>query len=190
MRELLLATLTLQVALALSLVATLVRPTVRFWPPPGPRSWQFYFTWVGKGLHLSGTLLLGLLGWGSLGLSSWVRLGIGAPLLVLGLASLLWSVRVLTVHASLGLSGQLVRSGPYRYSRNPQYVSLFAVLAGWGLVSASGSGVWACLGAGAWYLLAPFVEEPWLRAQFGPTYETYARTVPRFLAVGRPRAAA
>jgi protein-S-isoprenylcysteine O-methyltransferase Ste14 len=190
MRELLLVTLALQFALALSLVVTLVWPTVRFWPLPEAHSWRFYFTWVGKWLHLSGTFLLGVLGWGSHGFPGWVRFGVGTLLLVLGLGSLLWSVRVLSVHASLGLSGHLVRSGPYRYSRNPQYVSLLAVLAGWWLLSASSLALWACLGAGAWYFLAPFVEEPWLRVQFGAEYEAYAKTAPRFIPVRRRHAAA
>jgi protein-S-isoprenylcysteine O-methyltransferase Ste14 len=160
------------------------------WPPPAARSWQFYFTWVGKWLHLSGTVVLGFLGWGSLRLPAWVRFGVGAPLLLLGVGSLFWALRVLSVHASLGLGGHLVRGGPYRYSRNPQYVSLLAILAGWGFLSASGYSVWACVGASAWYLLAPFVEEPWLRANFGAEYEVYAKAVPRFLAVRRRRAAA
>ena len=129
------------------------------------------------------------IGWASNAFPGWLRLGVGAPLLVSGVGSLLWSVRVLSVHASLGLRGQLVRVGPYRHSRNPQYVSLLAILAGWALLSASSPALWACFGAGAWYFLAAFVEEPWLRAQFGAEYDAYARTTPRFIAVGRRQAA-
>ena len=190
MRELLLTTLALQAALTLSLAVTLVWPSVRVWPPPSVRSWQFYFTWVGTWLHGSGAFLLGVLGWGSLGLPSWARVGVGAPLLAIGMLSGLWGFHTLSAHASLGLGGHLVRGGPYRYSRNPQYVSSFAILAGWALVSASGLTFWACLGASTWYFLAPFVEEPWLRARFGAEYEAYARAVPRFIGLGRSNAAA
>jgi protein-S-isoprenylcysteine O-methyltransferase Ste14 len=190
MRELLLATLALQAALALSLAVTLVWPAVRVWPPPSARSWQFYFTWVGTWLHLSGAFLLGVLGWGSLGLPSSARFDVGAPLLAAGMGSVFWGVHTLSTHASLGLGGRLVRAGPYRYSRNPQCVSSFAILAGWALASASGLALWACLGASAWYFLAPFVEEPWLRARFGAEYEAYAREVPRFIGLGRSDAAA
>jgi protein-S-isoprenylcysteine O-methyltransferase Ste14 len=190
MRELLLATLALQAALALSLAVTLVRPTVRVWPPPSPLSWQFYFTWVGTWLHLSGTFLLGVLAWGSVGFPGWVRFGVGAPVLAVGMGSAFWGFHALSTRASLGLGGRLVRGGPYRYSRNPQYVSSFAILAGWGLVSASSPALWACLGATVWYFLAPFVEEPWLRAQFGAEYEAYEREVPRFIGLRRRNAAA
>jgi protein-S-isoprenylcysteine O-methyltransferase Ste14 len=34
----------------------------------------------------------------------------------------------------------------------------------------------------AWFIMAPFAEEPWLRGHLGPTYDEYARQVPRFLA--------
>jgi protein-S-isoprenylcysteine O-methyltransferase Ste14 len=188
--ELLLATLAIQAALALSLVVTLVWPTARVWLPPSAHSWQLYFTWVAKGLHLSGVLFLGIFGWGSLGLPGSLRFGLGAPLALLGVGMLLWGVRALSTQGSLGLGSRLVRSGPYRYSRNPQYVSIFLLLGGWALLSASRPALWACLGASAWYFLAPFVEEPWLRAQFGGEYETYTRAVPRFLGLPRRTAAA
>jgi hypothetical protein len=73
--ELLFATLVIQAALAPSLVVTLVWPSARVWPPPSAHSWQLYFTWVGKGLHLSGVFFLGIFAWGSLGLSASLRLG-------------------------------------------------------------------------------------------------------------------
>jgi protein-S-isoprenylcysteine O-methyltransferase Ste14 len=187
--ELLLATLAIQAALALSLVVTLVWPTARVWLPPSAHSWQLYFTWVAKGLHLSGVLFLGIFGWGSLGLPGSLRFGLGAPLALLGVGMLLWGVRALSTQGSLGLGSRLVRSGPYRYSRNPQYVSIFLLLGGWALLSASRPALWACLGASAWYFLAPFVEEPWLRAQFGGEYETYTRAIPRFLGLPRRTAA-
>jgi protein-S-isoprenylcysteine O-methyltransferase Ste14 len=188
--ELLFVTVAIQVVLALSLVATLLRPSSQIWPPPSAHSWQFHFTWLGKLLHLSGVLLLGVLAWGSLGFPGWLRFALGAPLIVLGLGFMIWGVHVLSTQASLGLGGRLVRAGPYRCSRNPQCVGVLLLLAGWALLSSSGPAVWACLGASVWYILAPFVEEPWLRAQFGVEYDAYARAVPRFLGVRRRTAAA
>ena len=190
MGALLFATLAIQGVLALSLVVTLLWPSVRVWPPPSAHSSQLYFTWVAKGLHLSGVVFLGIFAWGSFGFPGWLRFGFGAPLVLFGVGSLLWSVRTLTTQASLGLGGRLVRSGPYRYSRNPQYVSVFLLLGGWALLSASRPVVWACLGASAWYFLAPFAEEPWLSRRFGAEYEAYTRAVPRFLGRHRRTAAA
>jgi protein-S-isoprenylcysteine O-methyltransferase Ste14 len=190
MRVLLLATLALQAVLAASLVLTLVRPHTRVWPPPSAHSWQFYFTWVGTWLHLSGTFFLGVFAWGSLEIPDWLRFGIGGPLLAIGMGSVFWGFHALSAHASLGLGGRLIREGPYRYSRNPQYASSFCILAGWALLSASGPAFLACLGGSIWYFLAPFVEEPWLRAQFGTEYDAYTSAVPRFIGTCRKRSAA
>lgn len=184
MRGLLLATLAVQLALAASLVVTLVDPTRRVWPPPVRASWQFYFTWVGTSLHLGGTFLLGVLGWGSLELPVWLRL-VGGALLAVGLPAALLGSRALSGGATLGLGGDLVRGGLYRFSRNPQYVGSLAVLAGWALLAASSWALAPCIGAAAWYALAPFAEEPWLHARYGAEYEAYTREVPRFLGFRR-----
>src|SRR6516165_10810212 len=101
----------------------------RIWPPPSRHSWQFYFTWVGSWITLSGAFLLAVLDKNTLGLSATLRLGVGVPLLLVGAALIAWGSRTLSLHTSLGLGGQLIRSGPYRWSRNPQYVGLCAYLA-------------------------------------------------------------
>jgi len=41
------------------------------------------------------------------------------------------------------------------------------------------------LAVGLWFLATPFVEEPWLLAQYGAEYAAYCREVPRFLGVRR-----
>ena len=183
MRALFVATLAIQVLLAVSLVASRYWPDHRIWPPPSARSWQFWFTWVGFGLSVAGTFAIGLLGWGSLPLPEPVRFGAGPVLLLGGAALGVSAVRALSTHASLGLGDCLVRGGPYHYSRNPQYVADVAVFAGWALLSSSPAGVCTSVGACLWFLLAPAAEEPWLRDRFGPAYESYCREVPRFLGV-------
>ena len=56
-----------------------------------------------------------------------------------------------------------------------------ALLVGWALVCGSPrTWVVSLLGA-AWFALAPFTEEPWLREQYGPAYDAYRQRVPRFL---------
>jgi protein-S-isoprenylcysteine O-methyltransferase Ste14 len=156
-------------------------PAHRVWPPPSRDSWQFYATWFLSWVALSGVFLLALLGGNSLGLPAWLRAGLGIPLLVLGVRLIAWGFRELTVPTSLGLAGALVRSGPYRFSRNPQYLGTCIYLVG--LVVASGSHYAAigCLKVGLWFAATPFVEEPWLAERFGAEYESYRRAVPRFL---------
>ena len=80
--------------------------------------------------------------------------------------------------ASLGLGGDFIRRGPYRFTRNPQYVGNVAWFAGYALLSSSEVTAWACAAGSLWFVLAPFAEEPWLRAE---AYEEYRRQVPRFL---------
>ncbi len=33
----------------------------------------------------------------------------------------------------------------------------------------------------AWFVMAPFAEEPWLRERIGTSYDEYASEVPRFV---------
>ena len=79
-------------------------------------------------------------------------------------------------------SSSLVRSGPFRFTRNPMYLGLLAALLGWA--------VW--LGA-PWSLLGPVAfffyiqrfqivpEERVLVGKFGAEYEQYRRAVRRWL---------
>lgn len=77
---------------------------------------------------------------------------------------------------------QLVVHGPYRYVRNPMYVSVTLIVQGEVLLTGSRPLLvyWA-----AWFLAANvFVlgyEEPALRRQFGSSYEAYATSVGRWL---------
>ena len=77
---------------------------------------------------------------------------------------------------------QVVAVGPYKYVRNPMYIGGLSLLAAFGLYLRSGAALAFCL---PWLLLAHiFVlayEEPALREKFGAPYETYCRTVPRWI---------
>jgi len=181
MRGLLLVTLTTQLLLLVSLGVSIAAPRRRIWPPLSRHSWQFYLTWVGFWIALSGAFLLAVLDGNTLGLSPTLRLGAGVPLFLVGAALIGWGSWTLRLHASLGLGGRLVRSGPYRWSRNPQYVGACAYLAALTLLSGSLFTGIACLSIALWHLMLPFAEEPWLAQQFGAEYEEYRRTVPRFL---------
>ncbi|MEX0800831.1 MAG: isoprenylcysteine carboxylmethyltransferase family protein [Dehalococcoidia bacterium] len=79
----------------------------------------------------------------------------------------------------------LVTSGPYRYTRNPQYVGNLGVMLGQALTFNSlGILLYAFV---TWFLAELFLvkwEEPHLTRQFGEAYVDYKRTVPRW--VGRP----
>ena len=164
-----------------SLAVTLLHSDLELWPPPGRNSWQYWLTWISTQLFAIGTVALGALDRGSIPLPTAIRLGLGLPLLIAGLSLALWAVRSLGVESSLGLGGPIERSGPYRFSRNPQYVGDIAVIAGFVLLSSSWLALISGLIGGLWFVLAPLAEEPWLRARYGGDYEEYFENTPRFL---------
>jgi protein-S-isoprenylcysteine O-methyltransferase Ste14 len=77
---------------------------------------------------------------------------------------------------------KFVAVGPYQFVRNPMYIGAFLVLGGFGLYEQSPA---ILLFALPWLVLAHlFVilyEEPHLRATFGTPYDTYCRSVRRWL---------
>jgi len=174
------ATVLSLVLLTGSMVVTLVWPRWRVWPPPSRSSWQYWYTWALATLALLGTTLLGIVDWNTFGLPLWLR-GAGGLLAVAGSGFALWGVRELGVRATQGLGGDLVATGPYPYSRNPQYVGDIALLLGFGIFCNSALTLAAGALGAVWYALAPFAEEPWLRERLGSPYEEYCRRAPRFL---------
>ena len=86
---------------------------------------------------------------------------------------------------------RLVVRGLYQYVRNPMYVGVLMVIAGWALFFRSarilGYGVVVAL---FFHLFVVAVEEPSLRGKFGRSYERYCREVGRWVPkVGQRRAA-
>lgn len=75
----------------------------------------------------------------------------------------------------------LVRAGPYRWVRNPMYVAVLAMILGQAILFRSFLLVgYALLVWVVVHLFVVLVEEPSLRQQFGESYDTYQRTVPRW----------
>ena len=175
------ATLLAQLLLGGSLVLTLVVPRIRIWPPPRRRSWQYVYTWGLTLISFAGILALGFLDWNSFVLEHCLRVPIGLGLIVSSIVLVVWAVRTLGLHTSQGLGGTLVEDGPYRLTRNPQYVADIGMLAGFAILANSTYAWMTCLLGMVWFVLAPFSEEPWLRNQFGIEYDLYMKRVPRFL---------
>jgi protein-S-isoprenylcysteine O-methyltransferase Ste14 len=109
----------------------------------------------------------------------------GIILLAFGGAIFVWGMRTFFGRTGIMLQRPavtLVTSGPYSWSRNPQYVGFTAIYIGAALLTNM-----------AWPLiLLPFVilavmlavilrEESYLRARFGESYDAYCRRVGRWL---------
>ena len=165
------------------LLVSIRSQSIQFWPH-GTRNWTFWLGWTAWIVYVGSLFGVAYLDWWS-----WYRpstlLQIASLLLLLaGALVSLWAVWRLGFRESAGLEGQLNTDGPYRYSRNPQYVSYVTMLIGGAVIAGSWmTAVLVLLGI-AWFLLAPLSEEPWLRDQYGEAYEAYRESVPRF--IGRP----
>jgi protein-S-isoprenylcysteine O-methyltransferase Ste14 len=77
---------------------------------------------------------------------------------------------------------RLVTSGPYRLSRNPMYMGVLTILAGWCLLWDSSALIcYALLFALGFHMRVRFFEEPWAAARFGEEWSRYRARVPRWL---------
>jgi protein-S-isoprenylcysteine O-methyltransferase Ste14 len=77
---------------------------------------------------------------------------------------------------------RLVTSGPYRRSRNPMYIGVLTILAGWCLLWDSSTLIWyTLLVALGFHLRVRLFEEPWAAARFGAQWRGYRARVPRWL---------
>ena len=84
--------------------------------------------------------------------------------------------------------GEALVGGPFRWVRNPGYVSVLALLLAQSLIFASPALLaYAAALALGFHLFVVFYEEPTLRRQFGAEYEAYCRAVPRWLPRRPPR---
>ncbi|MHA2263465.1 MAG: methyltransferase family protein [Candidatus Thorarchaeota archaeon] len=84
-----------------------------------------------------GVPIIGLLDWESLGPIHWVRFVVGELLILVFAFLIYWGVRTLSFYQSLGLKGKLITTGPYKYTRNPQYIALILFYISVILVSSS-----------------------------------------------------
>ena len=113
------------------------------------------------------------------------------PLLLLGMTAYLWCALEFVrtgrgTPAPIDPPTALVMRGLYRFSRNPMYVGVLAMLFSEAIFFASFSLLLYALGALAcFHLFIIAYEEPALRRKFGSAFEQYRRTVPRWL--GRAR---
>ncbi len=76
----------------------------------------------------------------------------------------------------------LVTTGPYRVSRNPMYVGVVAILAGWcTLWDSLPLIVYSALVVIGFHLRVLLFEEPWAARQFGAEWQAYRARVSRWL---------
>lgn len=156
-------------------------PEKRIWPPAQDRLWQYRLTWGLFYLIFISNALLVLLDWNTWILPDEVRFLLGAPLIVAGALLVSWAVITLGIKNTSGLRAGFIFSGPYRYTRNPQYLGDTLLFTGISLVSNSLYVLLVHLLMILVFVFTPFTEEAWLEKQYGEEYRRYKRNTPRFL---------
>ena len=119
-------------------------------------------------------------GWLPLRIAGGLLIAAGLPVLVDSFAR--FALQGLGTPAPVFPTRHLVITGLYRFVRNPMYVAVVSVIIGQGLLLGNirvleyGAVVWL-----GFHLFVVGYEEPTLRAKFGPEYELFCATVPRWL---------
>jgi protein-S-isoprenylcysteine O-methyltransferase Ste14 len=156
-------------------------PRKRIWPPPARRSWQYLLTWFLFYVVFGANAVLLVIDWNSWVFGDWRRLLLGVPLALLGALLVSWGVLTLGTRNTAGVRSGLVSDGPYRFTRNPQYLGDSLLFIGLSLI-ANSLHLWIAHALLILvFLLAPLTEEQWLEEQYGQAYAEYMRSVPRFL---------
>lgn len=110
----------------------------------------------------------------------------GLGLIAFGTFGLLWCVRDFYVTGKGTLAPwsppqTLVVVGLFRYSRNPMYVCVLAVVLGWAIAFGSTGLLLYALALGvAFHLRVVLGEEPWLSRTHGAAWQQYTHRVRRW----------
>ena len=166
--------------------------------PANPRTlprWTVPFVWTAGLFILYGiapwalSLIGPRYGWAAGGPSLWNILGLAFT--TAGFCVLLWCIalhfRRYAARVPMDSSPRfLLVGGPYKFSRNPQYISDVTILLGWALFYGSLAVFLASLAFAAFlaFVVVPS-EERQLLDRFGNEYLQYKKSVPRW--VGKPR---
>ena len=115
------------------------------------------FEWVGTAIFLCGIAIYCWCAW------DFVSKGLGTPL-------------------PIDAPRVLVMQGLYRFTRNPMYLAVLAVIFSQALYYGSGSvAVYGCIVLALFHVFVRLYEEPTLRRMFGEEYNEYCRKVPRWI---------
>ena len=169
-------------------ILNLFNDEIVFWPPPFEGSWQ----------HRTFLLLFRVMFYSLVALSSvliWLQgltvsisiFCVGLFLMVFGFGIALLATGLLGWRQAFGVKEGLRTEGLFSISRNPVYVATWFGMVGWSQLVPEPA-VWLVLAQWALiYLIAIFLEERWLRTQFGAEFERYTKITRRIVGWRSPR---
>ena len=138
----------------LALLLTIRITTIQIWPPPSSRSWQFWFTWISFTYFMLGIPVLGILDYGTLGLSGLQRFISAGILFLIAFPIGISAIYQLSFKQTLGLRGKFITVGVYRFTRNPQYVTHILLIAAVVLLTNSALALYIGIPYALWFILA------------------------------------
>ena len=175
-----LADVAINYILLLGVVWSIVFPEKRIWPPPKKWSWQYSITWTLFYVAFISNALLVVLDWNTWVIPYEIRYFIGVPVTIVGALLVTWGMTTLGIKNTYGLKNGFVLNGPYRYTRNPQYLGDMILFIGISLISNSLYVAVVHLLLILVFLITPCAEEVWLEKQYGEEYIKYKRNTARF----------
>lgn len=108
-----------------------------------------------------------------------VMLGVGVVLMLAGMIEFRSIGRI-----SGSDTSELVTTGIYQWSRNPQYLGWFLVLSGISLIGSSGLALmYTTIGIILFHLYITRIEEPYLEHVFREKYLLYKKGAPRYIGI-------
>ena len=155
-------------------------PRKRIWPPPRDLSWHIVTIWICFLVVFGCNAALLVLDWNTWLFKDSLRFIVGIPLAVFGGLLVIWGISNVGTKNTLGQRAGFISAGPYRFTRNPQYLGDILIFIGLSVI-ANSSLLWTSHALLIVVLLiTSWCEEPWLEEQYGEAYISYRRETPRF----------
>jgi protein-S-isoprenylcysteine O-methyltransferase Ste14 len=177
-------------ALLALLALTYAMPSLAIWPTPGPGTWQSVLFWLLFRTSNIAALVLAANSLADPGRISFIDPAEPIKLLAAAIAAIsigLYALALFTLGRTNTYCGRegLMRSGIYRWTRNPQYATIIPFYAALAIAIDT---PWLMVQTSllvAIYVFMAINEEPWLRARYGADYDTYTKEVSRFFSFRR-----
>ena len=160
---------------------SILMPEKRIWPPPGKKTWQYLITWILFYLVFGLNTLLIFFDWNTWIFNHPVRFILGIPLITTGSLLFSWGIHTLGTLNTSGVKASFIQTGPYQFTRNPQYLGDMVMFIGLSIVTNS-LYLWIThLLLILVFILTPLAEEKWLEEQYREQYLQYKNQSARFL---------
>ena len=149
--------------------------------PMNSKGGVYYLMWLMFWFVFGSNFALVVLDWNTGAWEGPLRFMLGVPIALLGGGLVSWGITTLGVRNTSALPDGLITSGPYAFTRNPQYVGDILLFTGVSVIANSEMVLVTHVLTSLVFVVAPLAEEPWLDGQYGDPYREYRSRVPRFL---------